>query len=162
MTKLVIMMGLPNSGKSTVAAKMDGVVFSGDDYLEKLAREQSKDKELTYNQAFLYCQDHKIDWWGACLKAAAKAMRSGEHDTIIVDGTHMSKKSRRKVMNILKVKEAEVVLVIRDAFPMIHNQRVGKIIRKDVYKRMVGGFCMPTEDESKGKTLKVRTVLIKE
>jgi predicted kinase len=162
--KIIIMCGLPNSGKSTWAKEFCAInnyeYFCGDDYLEDLADAANPSKLLTYNDAFTYCTTNKIDWWGELYKDAKEQFN--ENKIVVIDGTHLSKKSRRKVCNIIGAKEADVHLVIRSQESLTTQTRYGKTIPPFVTKRMVGSFSLPIDETDKGITFKTKIHIIKE
>jgi predicted kinase len=163
MSKVIIMCGLPNSGKSTWSkkyAKEHGYkIFSGDDTLERIAAEDLDSNILTYNESFQHVIDNNIDWWGITLKEAKEALSNG--DSVIIDGTHMSKKSRRRVCNILGVSSAHVVTVIRSFIDTVFTDRDGKTIPNHVISSMTNGFSLAINEVDKRITITSEVVFIK-
>lgn len=146
------MCGLPNSGKSTWAkkyAQANGYqVFSGDDFLEDIVRYIPGNELFSYNECWQYAIDNEIDWWKVTLDNAKEALDNNKN--IIVDGTHMSKKSRRKVCNILGQKSAHIVLVTRSFIDTSFQNRDGKHIPMSVIKSMSKSFTLPIDEVDKG------------
>lgn len=92
---LIVLIGLPASGKSTYCAKYqelnpDTIRLSSDDYIERYAEAHG----ITYNEAWPHCASEatkdlnlKADW----------AFKAGKN--VIWDQTNLSSKKRRKVIN---------------------------------------------------------------
>jgi len=114
---------------------------------------------LTYNESFQHVIDNNIDWWGITLKEAKEALSNG--DSVIIDGTHMSKKSRRRVCNILGVSSAHVVTVIRSFIDTVFTDRDGKTIPNHVISSMTNGFSLAINEVDKRITITSEVVFIK-
>lgn len=99
MPKCYILIGVPGSGKSTWIAKQDidpltpTYIASTDNIIDEIAH----DYHMTYDEAFkdLIKFAEKVMW-------AELAVAAEVGDTIYVDRTNMSEKSRKKFIDFLK------------------------------------------------------------
>lgn len=151
MPKIIILIGLPASGKSTwrnnyIVKNSNTIVISNDDCLEKIGKE----KRLTYNQSI-----HDNDIQEYCKKYRNDLMKYGfDNDIdIIVDMTNMSKKSRnRSKGNVPKSYQIDYVLFDIPRCIINHNNferyiSTGKYISDYVYSIMENNFEWPDEKE---------------
>jgi predicted kinase len=148
MPELVMLCGIPCSGKSTYVNKLkkldywkDAVVLSTDNYIEKQAQRCG----LTYNQIF----DDVIDDATRELELAfIEAKDKGKN--IIWDQTNLSIKARKKKLAKLPSLYARGVIyfdiTLEEALRRNEN-REGKYIPKSVLKRMYHQFEVPTIEE---------------
>jgi predicted kinase len=148
MSELVMLCGIPCSGKSTYVEKLkkldywkDAVVLSTDDYIEKQAQRCG----LTYNQIF----DDVIDNATRELELEL-SMAKDKGKNIIWDQTNLSVKTRRKKLSKLPSIYARGVIYftvsLEEALERNEN-REGKYIPKSVLKRMWHQFEIPTLEE---------------
>ena len=159
---VIVLCGLPNSGKSTLYKGLDFSLYSYDDYrleVYKNSDEKFKDcdlSEINYNLAFKYCVDNNINAVEKTLFKLSNDLRDEVcKQVIIVDGTHTSKKSRISVINqinqglnrnkskTLEQKQFDLVLIniMRDPNDCANNQnRTNKYIPAHVYSSMVNGW----------------------
>ena len=162
MNNVIIMVGLPNGGKSTWATEYathrNYVIHSGNDVLERIAKEVLGD-DATYNDCFAYVIENDINWWDITLTEAKATLKTG--GKVIIDGTHMSAKSRRKVCNVLGVKAAHVVTVIRSFKKVMNQARECKVIPYHVYKNMTSDFTLPHNHTDKKIEFTTEVVIIK-
>jgi len=137
--EVTIMVGLPASGKSTYVSKLedyhvisrDALVLEhgkGDDYSEKFKNVDQKEIDKLLQKEYQY---------------------SKKYDKVVVDMTHMSRKSRRKSLSHYNgfKKKAVVCLAPLDVIYYRNKQRVGKYIPNEVYLRMMKSFYLPLYDE---------------
>lgn len=147
--EVVILCGLPASGKSSWMfndTKGSRYIVSRD---EALMQEAMYCKTLginyTYNQAFKNVDQNKVD------KMLQKMFKDAkEQDKVIVDMTHMSKKSRRKSLSHFGPeykKKCVVFLTDLETLHLRNSERTGKVIDKSVIERMMRSFYPPTLEE---------------
>lgn len=140
--KLVTLMcGLPGSGKSTYIKENLGDVFvvSRDECL------QSLEPDLSYTEAWTKVDQKEVD------KLLQKRFKEAkQHDNVVVDMTHMSKKSRRRSLSHFGKEYRKECVLILQSLPEIHltnKNRCGKVIGEDVVDRMIKSFYPPMLDE---------------
>lgn len=151
MKNLIMLIGLPASGKSTFRKYIcekynDIIVVSNDDYIE----EKGMEKSLTYNQAF-----HDKEVQSECKtyieNIFTKAME--ENKDILIDRTSLTMKSRKRVISRLPsdYKIHYVWFNIPRCY-VNHNMferylSTGKIISKNIVDDMENWFQPPIESE---------------
>jgi len=148
MPELVMLCGIPCSGKSTYVEKLkkldywkDSVVLSTDDYIEKVAQENN----TTYNEIFEDCISEATRQLEL---AFIEAKDKGKN--IIWDQTNLSVKARKKKLSKLPSFYPRGVIYfpisLEEALERNEN-REGKYIPKSVLKRMWHQFEIPTLEE---------------
>ena len=148
MPELVMLCGIPCSGKSTYVEKLkkldywkDSVVLSTDDYIEKVAQENN----TTYNEIFEDCISEATRQLEL---AFIEAKDKGKN--IIWDQTNLSVKARKKKLAKLPSFYPRGVVYfdisLEEALRRNEN-REGKYIPKSVLKRMWHQFEIPTLEE---------------
>lgn len=143
----IMMVGLPGSGKSTLAKKWypDGNVkiLSTDDILEGYARNTNS----TYDEVFKkHYPDAEREFIGNIKYAV------GRGESIILDRTNLTKKSRARLMNMIKSIDFEYkfnAINVSCAFNQIlfRAMRPGKSITRDIINRMLDTYVRPSYDE---------------
>ena len=148
--KLTVLIGPPCSGKSTWIDEniKSSKVISRDDLLECMYKDRG-----TYSEIFKSLTDDeqkKID--EQLMKDYTKALRDG--DSVVIDMTNMSKKSRAKFLNGHKglkdyTKQAVVFFVSEYEFSRRNEMRShsGKSMPHRLYTDMVKRFVYPLKDE---------------
>ena len=144
---LTVMIGIPGSGKSTVAERY-GKVFSTDALLEDIA-----EKEFgvvgDYGKAFQVVSESKFNWVEMNLLNAEKYAKENSGD-IVIDATNLVRKKRRGIVNRFKKNfNIRFVKVWRD-FEDCRKSRLknsGKFISDAIYRRMLYSFAYPTREE---------------
>ncbi len=148
MSDLIMLCGIPTSGKSTFVEKLkkldywkDAVVLSTDNYIEKQAQRCG----LTYNQIF---DDVIPDATRELELEFNMAKDKGKH--IIWDQTNLSVKTRKKKLSKLSssYRRDAVYFEISLEEALERNQlREGKFIPESILKRMWHQFEIPTLEE---------------
>lgn len=148
MAEVIILCGLPTSGKSTYVEKLkklsywkNAVVLSTDNYIERQAQEHS----TTYNQIF----DDVIKEATQELELQLKQAIENGSD-IIWDQTNLSIKTRKKKLSKFPSyyhKGAVYFQIsLEDALER-NKHREGKFIPESILKRMYHQFENPTTSE---------------
>lgn len=146
--ELVMLCGIPCSGKSTYVNKLrdyeyweNSVVLSTDNYIE----EQAKRLGMTYNEVFQDCIDE------ATRQLEMSFVRAKEEGKrIIWDQTNLSIKTRKKkltkVPSIYKRTVVWFQVDLEEALKR-NGTREGKFIPESILKRMYHQFEVPTLEE---------------
>ena len=156
MPELIMMVGIPASGKSTFVNQYESTpgyaIVGTDRILERIATEQ----DISYNQALeLY------------YKQANKEMNSAVNEAIdaglsvIWDQTNLSKKSRSFKINRFPSSYQKLAVVVRCNNAEEHlrrlNSRPGKTIPQSVMDNMIANFEMPTTTEGFDRVIVIET-----
>jgi predicted kinase len=148
MPELIMLSGIPTSGKSTYVQKLkkldywkDAVILSTDNYIEA----QAKRLGMTYNEVF----DDVIPDATRELELQLNMAKDKGKD-IIWDQTNLSKKTRKK--KLLKIpscyRRTAVWFQIDLEEALERNKhREGKFIPESILKRMYHQFEIPTFEE---------------
>ena len=146
--ELVMLCGIPCSGKSTYVNKLltyeywkDAIILSTDNYIE----EQAKRLGMTYNEVFQDCIDE------ATRQLEMSFVRAKEEGKrIIWDQTNLSIKTRKKkltkVPSIYKRTAVWFQVDLEEALKR-NETREGKFIPESILKRMYHQFEIPTLEE---------------
>jgi predicted kinase len=148
MPEMIMLCGIPTSGKSTYVEKLkkldywkDAVVLSTDNYIEKQAQRMG----LTYNQIF---DDVIKDATRELELELSMAKDKGKN--IIWDQTNLSVKTRKKKLSKLPSFYARGVLYftipLEEALER-NEHREGKFIPRSILHRMWHQFEIPTIEE---------------
>ena len=143
--KAWLMCGTPGSGKSTwvqeqIAAN-DGIWCSRDNIRFSL---------LDENEDYFAKEDLVISTW---ITEIQNALDNEEgSDNIYIDATHLNVKARKKVMNMLNLKNAEVIavnfIIPLDVCLFRNDGRKGRaFVPRSVIRRMFYSFEPATMDE---------------
>ena len=141
--EVVCMVGLPCSGKSTyIKKKFDDsyVIISRDAIVEEIG------EGANYNEKFKSVDQKKVNK----ILDERKKQAIKEKKNVILDLTHMSRKSRRSSMGSFpksyKRKAVVVLAGMRDIMDR-NEKREGKYIPSHVYESMTKAFYPPMYDE---------------
>jgi predicted kinase len=149
----IMMIGLPYSGKSYIREELleekKYAVISLDDELEK----EAINRDSSYNDIFADSNFVKAKY-GELNNKLAKAVYGKEN--IIIDMTNLSRKSRKKRLDILTNDYYRKALLVLETTDNIHsrmNTRKEKTIPLKVIDDMTLSFNMPTHNEFDDITL---------
>ena len=135
---VTLLCGLPGSGKSS-SIKGDSFIVSRDHLITR------DYPDLTYNEAWKQVDQKQIDRQLQELYLASKSSND-----VVVDMTHMSKKSRRKSLSHYGKdweKNCVVFLPTLKEIEVRNENREGKTIGKHVIDKMMRSFYPPTYEE---------------
>lgn len=141
---VTILCGLPASGKSTYVRmfkeiKPETFVVNRDSIIQGML------PELSYNEAWKYVDQKEVD-----KELQELYQESLNSNDIIIDMTHMSKKSRRKSLARYGKDWNKNCVVFLPDLPTLfkrNEERKGKIISKEVINKMMVSFYPPTYEE---------------
>ena len=147
--KLVVLVGLPASGKSTFRSDVtqsDTYHYSTDDCIDEMAREYG----ITYNEAF-------PEWIELATKASDlevnEAIAAGYH--VVWDQTNMTRKKRAKILRLFDDTYTKHCVTFLPPFTDEQEEelarrlgsRPGKNIPGYVLRSMRNSFQLPSVDE---------------
>ena len=145
--EIILLIGLPASGKSTYISKMKGkyTIVSNDLYVESIAKKM----KLTYTEAF--DKINREDVLGNTRKEFDKAISKGQ--SVIVDNTNMNVKERsyfmkstsenyKKIAIIFKISDSELKKRLEK-----RGKETGKEIPDEVIEKMKSKYEPPTAKE---------------
>lgn len=149
MKKLIVMVAIPGSGKSTFVNREktpETFVFSTDDYIESRAKEQGK----TYSDIFKDTIAQAEMYMNIGLQSAL-----AKDKDVIIDRTNLNKKVRRRVLSQIKKNYEKVAVVImppssKEEWMELNRRLAGrsdKQIPDRVIKSMFDSFEEPSLDE---------------
>ena len=141
--KTVVMnVGLPCTGKSTLSKKKGYSILSRDDIIMQLALEQGIAK---YNKAFDAVDPKEVD--RIFQKRTNDYIKEGSN--VLIDMTNMSRKARKKRLRPFKdyYKVAHVYMTSLLNIAERNKLREGKIIPDHVIEKMCKSFYPPLYDE---------------
>lgn len=151
--ELVIMVGLPGSGKSTLIRQKypNHVVVSSDDIIEKLGKDEGK----TYDEVFQKYIGRATGEMKSIFRQAIKDNRD-----IVWDQTNLSKKKRRGILQQVP-DNYRVIAVVFNIPDRVRAERIagraGKSIPDHVMKNMEKSYDPVTKDEGFDKIIEIRT-----
>ena len=146
MKKLIVMVGIPASGKSTYCKNHfntpDCKYISRDEVRFSIVKEDeeyfSKEKEV-FNQFVELIKD---------------AIKNDNYSTIIADATHLNERSRAKLMRalgpaLIETRTSAIVMKpsLTTALKRNENRTGRKFVPKGQIRRMYSSMTMPTEEE---------------
>lgn len=141
--ELILMVGLPCSGKSTYIKEnlSDYCVVSRDEEIMNYIR-----GDLTYNEKYnAISGSNDFDkHFDEVIKQKSKSC-----DKIVVDMTMMSLKSRRSMMSNFNGFKRKAIVMMCDSNTLAerNRNRVGKTIPESVFENMSKQFTMPVDNE---------------
>lgn len=143
MPKLIMLVGLPGSGKSTFAKHLSGVRLSTDDTIEAV----SKASGLTYNEVFksvIQPATEKLD------RDLSQAI--SEQKDIVWDQTNLTKKSRKRKLSEIPDNYEKICFYF---FSTVWNVKkvnqdrksFGRALPDDLLMNLIDGAQIPDESE---------------
>jgi putative nucleotidyltransferase with HDIG domain len=142
--QVVVNIGLPCSGKSTGVKGGSGWrILSRDEIVMELGRSQGID---SYNDAFNSVDQKEVDK----ILQERKKRYIKEGNNVVIDMTHMSRKSRRKSLQGFGndyMKTAIVHMTSLENIEHRNKNRKGKTIPDHVFEKMAMAFYPPLYDE---------------
>ena len=141
--EVIVLVGLPSSGKSTWVRKK---CMEDEEFGQFIISRDGILEENTIGK------DYEEKWKNADQKQIDRLLQSSykwakEFNSVVVDMTHMSKKSRRRTLshfdNSYK-KKAVVFLTDMQKLRLQNEKRSGKIIGENVINKMMRSFYPPT------------------
>ncbi len=141
--EVIVLVGLPASGKSTWKANIRGewTHIGRDDILE------ANTIGNYYSEKWKNANQKEID---KLLQLNFNKVKEYGFSKVIVDMTHMSKKSRRKSLSHFGAeykKKCVVFLTDLQTLSERNNNREGKVIPQEVIEKMMRSFYLPTYEE---------------
>lgn len=142
--EVIILCGLPGSGKTTWVEQYkinnpDCFIISRDSIITDTL------PELSYNEAFNQVDQKLVD-----KELQLKFNSSKNKNSVVVDMTHMSKKSRRSSLGRFGKDYKKTCIMFLSDLETIkyrNNNRIGKNIKDDIIFKMVKSFYPPTKEE---------------
>ena len=145
--ELILLIGLPASGKSTYISKLKGkfIIISNDLYVEKIAKKM----KLTYTEAF-----NKIgrdDTLNNTRKEFDKAIK--KNINIVIDNTNMNKKERSYFVNNVPKDYKKIAIIFKISDSELkkrldkRGKETGKTIPDEVIKNMKTKYEPPSRKE---------------
>lgn len=154
---LTVLVGLPNSGKSTVREQMQELnkhlfVVSRDDILEYFYRRKTGEID-NYNKMYNFLHDDKellkefTREFEEQLNYAAKVKSD-----VLIDMTQLSLSSRRKMLNHFPKFNKKAVVIMSDNGELFRRndkryEETGKFISRTVIENMMTSFTFPVLEE---------------
>ncbi len=154
-SKLVLLCGLPNSGKSTARKELNKFgeyfILSRDDLLETFY-EAKTGKVDSYNTMYKYIHNDKDilkEFEGVFAKQIEQARK---YKNVLVDMTLLSLSSRRKMLNNFPKFKAEIIVVMTDNDELFKRNKkrfeeTNKFISEKVIENMMTSFVFPVKEE---------------
>jgi predicted kinase len=153
--RLILLIGLPNSGKSTFRSELNNFgeyfVLSRDDLLETFYEVKTGEK-ASYNEMYNYIhKDDKIlKEFENCFRAQIE--QSQKYSNVLVDMTQLSLSSRRKMLNNFQNFRKSAIVVMTDNAELYKRnkerfQKTNKYISEKVIFNMMTSFVFPVLEE---------------
>lgn len=155
-----LMVGIPGSGKSYCIShnfySPEFIVLSTDQLIEDYAKSINKN----YDEVF---EDYIGDATELFFHLLKDAIRKGQ--SIIVDRTNLTKKSRRRIMSLVPADYNKTAIVVT-CDSETRNQRLisrkGKQIPADVIEKMIAWYDPPEYEEGFHSILNIDTTNLNE
>ena len=150
--EVVVLVGLPGSGKSKYSEDeiINTMIVEDNDDIWRVSRDHLIHLNVEgrdYNEKWKNADQKKID---KLLQDSFNYVVSEGYSQVIVDMTHMSKKSRRRTLSHFdKSYKRKAVVFLTDLITndLRNSQRDGKVISKEVVEKMMRSFYPPTFEE---------------
>lgn len=148
---VILMMGIPASGKSTYVESLDGYEkFSADTLLMKLANEMGI---FNYSEAHKHFSETlKRDWPGEEINNLLRFMKVNPNVPVVYDATNLSKRRKALIHRIDELRQnrrIKIIFFIRSMDKIMEGRssRGDKYIPMNVYHSMLSSFIYPRKDE---------------
>jgi len=154
---LTVLVGLPNSGKSTIRTAMQKrdkrlFVVSRDDLLEDFyQRKTGEIKDYNTMYTFLHEDDTLLKEFTKEFEDLLNSIAKNKSD-ILIDMTQLSLSSRRKMLNHFPKFHKKAIVVMTDNSELFRRndkryQETGKFISRTVIENMMTSFTFPVLEE---------------
>lgn len=142
---VICMVGLPCAGKSTYVERYKNggfEVLSRDSIVMELGTEKGIE---SYTEAFNKVDQKEVNR----IFQSRRSQMIKDHNSVIIDMTNMSRKSRRKNLEGFKNYRKTAIVIFTSLENIIdrNQKRPGKVIPEHVLERMVTSFQPPLYDE---------------
>lgn len=151
--KLIMFVGTPNSGKSTLREKFpEHTIISRDDYLSIFYTEEFGEHSLKYNEVYkkIHSDDKLKKKFDNVFNTYCSKI-SKNSNKVIIDLTMLSLSSRRKMLSKFPKFRASAYVILTDINSLIKREKerrkIGKKIHTKVYKTFFKNFTIPTNEE---------------
>ena len=131
--KLYVMVGIPGSGKSTIAKTLDGVLISTDAIREELYGDENiqGNGRMVFSIAYVRMQE---------------ALERGEN--VIFDATNVSRKARKSIIKATPNAE-HIAVFVNTPFETCRERNLSRerTVPEEVLDRMYKNLTTPSKDE---------------
>lgn len=141
---VTIMVGLPGSGKSTIAKTLNVPIISRDDIITNMFPDK------TYNEAYRHIRENEDQYMAVSFKFEKELIKAAkEQKDIVIDMTMLSLSSRRSMMAKFPNAKFKAIVVIPPLSIVKEraSKRPGKEMSDKVYEHMLPTFTMPVKEE---------------
>lgn len=141
---VTIMVGLPGSGKSTIAESLNLPILSRDDVITDMF------PDMTYNEAYRHIRENKDQYMAVSFKFEKELIKAAkEQKDIVIDMTMLSLSSRRSIMAKFPNAKFKAIVVVSPLSIVKEraSKRPGKEMSDKVYEHMLPTFTMPVKEE---------------
>jgi adenylate kinase family enzyme len=153
--RLILLIGLPNSGKSTLRNELNKFgeyfVLSRDDLLETFYEVKTGQK-ASYNEMYNYIHndDNILKEFEKCFKSQIE--QAQKYNNILVDMTQLSLSSRRKMLNNFQNFRKSAIVLMTDNDTLFKRnkerfEKTNKFISEKVIFNMMTSFVFPVLEE---------------
>jgi len=134
MPRLYMMVGLPGSGKSYYASKMEAVVISSDDLRQELFGDVND-------------QDHNNELFNELHKRIQENLKNGVD--VVYDATNLSRKRRKAFLKTLPSDTQKYAIIMCTEYELCleNNRKRDRFVPKDVIERMYKRITIPNQEE---------------
>ena len=133
--EIIMLIGLPASGKSSFLKDKDGFVISRDRIIHDLGGDN-------YNLAY-----NTVDMKLVDIELSKQKQQGLSFNKVYVDMTNMTKKRRNSLLNLYKNYKKTAIVFLVPFQELIKRKRINKNISEDVYLMMMKSFTPPTYDD---------------
>jgi len=148
--EVIMLIGLPGSGKTTYRNSIKGyTVISQDDWVE----EEAKERGIMYKEMFTSKYSTRMKVISNNILQSKFSNAISKKENIIIDMTNLSLKSRRHKLNVIPEKYYSKKAIVfnrsLEDLKKVNTERIkyGRDIPDSTFKFMVESFCVPTDEE---------------